>query len=58
MPQISYAKVATDEGGEHSNGPFASPPMMRRPVVWIGILIVAIGAGVGDLSYEEYKCLF
>eukprot|EP00635_Sarcinochrysidales_sp_CCMP3193_P013541 CAMPEP_0118904606 /NCGR_PEP_ID=MMETSP1166-20130328/9000_1 /TAXON_ID=1104430 /ORGANISM="Chrysoreinhardia sp, Strain CCMP3193" /LENGTH=1143 /DNA_ID=CAMNT_0006843863 /DNA_START=17 /DNA_END=3448 /DNA_ORIENTATION=+ len=55
MPQISYAKVATDENGNESA--FSSPPMMRRPVVWIGILICAIGAGVALTSSSHRAVL-
>ncbi|KAJ8599325.1 hypothetical protein CTAYLR_005348 [Chrysophaeum taylorii] len=52
MPTVNYSKVATEEGGGggESNGPFATPPMMKRPIVWVGMLILAIGAGVALTS--------
>ena len=48
MPAINYAKVATEEGGSarrESDGPFATPPMMNRPVVWGVVCIVVLGLG-------------
>ena len=54
---MSYAKLATDENGGESNGPLASPPMMKRPVVWIGMLIIAIGAGVALTSSSHRAVL-
>lgn len=52
MPSIAYySKVATEEGGamespKHSNGPLATPPMMKRPWVWGLFLVFAIGGGL------------
>ncbi|KAJ1452298.1 Adenylylsulfate kinase-domain-containing protein, partial [Pelagophyceae sp. CCMP2097] len=50
MSGVNYAKVATDESGStaagQSNGPLATPPLMKRPYVWGGLLFVVIAAGV------------
>ena len=52
MPSIAYySKVATEEGGKmegpnHSNGPLAPPPMLKRPWIWGILLCFAIGAGL------------
>ena len=51
MPSIAYySKVATEEGGmeppKSSNGPLATPPMIKRPWIWFVLLIFAIGAGL------------
>jgi hypothetical protein len=49
-PSVNYAQVATDESSSaaagQSNGPLATPPLMKRPYVWGGLLVIVIAAGV------------